>query len=191
MPPSSGFAPLDCDPTAEELVAAVTAWPGYFSAVCFAGVGEPLLRRPVVTEASRLIKAAMPSIGSMRLNTNGLFAEPEEVVQDLMDSGITACSVALNFADAKAYNQIMLQPPQYDARYHTDCIGDVSDIGEDGFHLAVNFIRASAMAGIDTTVTCVEHESTNLSAVEELAKELGASSFKQRSYNPLLTTSTL
>jgi hypothetical protein len=145
----------------------------------------------VVTEASRLIKTAIPTITSIRLNTNGLFAEADATVEELKASGITDCSVALNYPNATAYNEVMLHPPSYDTPYHVDCVGDVSGIGEDGFLLATNFIRALAASGINTVVTCVEHSEDQTKAVEQLAMDLGASSFKRRSYVPSVAAPSL
>jgi len=118
MPAASGFSPLppNVEPTTEDVAAAVrtalsderlSAAP--VREVCFAGAGEPLLKRRVLEEAAKLMWQEHGDALKLRLNTNGLVAdsEVEDVASSLRAAGFTGASVALASADPAQYAELM------------------------------------------------------------------------------------
>ena len=113
MPAASGFAPLPdgVEPSAEQVAEAVAA-AADVDAVCFAGVGEPLMKLNVLEAAAKLVRAERPAL-ALRCNTNGLVQETvaQETAERLATAGLGGVSVALASADAAEYAALMEPEP--------------------------------------------------------------------------------
>ena len=206
MPETSGFAPLEAEPSVDTVVAAVldayanderkkalgqdvgrtrradggATDPG----VAFAGLGDPLLRWLEVAEITRRVREhhEVP----ISLYTNGLLppdAPPAaEVATTLHEAGVTAATVALNAADPDSYARRMLLPPPYKPAYHEDELSAIGDISGASFGSACEFIAAMSEAGVETTVTAVASPEASPAAVRDLGTALGAVAFKERTF---------
>lgn len=197
MPASSGFAPLAREPSADEVVAAVTE--AYASdprkagrdggdsdpGVVFAGLGDPLLRLPTLCAAAATIRDRMPGV-RMRVSTNGLAApsRADQVASELRGAGIGAATVALNAADADSYRSRMLAPPDFAPPYFADAADAVGEPEPGaGFDDVCALIAAMTREGVDVTATCVGREGVDVEAVRLIALGLGASHFTERSFH--------
>lgn len=196
---NTGFQPLAADqkePTAEELSALVD---DFFSAIAvaqateaaavtssssggvsnsstntvvFQGNGDPLEAASVVVDTVNLVAARRDDV-CFRLNTLGLC---DDATVDLLLSssglsgrGCTRISHVSIFLPAS-------QPQKY-AELLQPCEGR-------GFDNACSFIRRCAAHGadVDVEVTAVDRPDVDVAAIEELARGLGATSFRTRSW---------
>ena len=206
MPETSGFAPLEAEPSVDTVVAAVldayanderkkalgqdvgrtrradggATDPG----VAFAGLGDPLLRWPDVAEITRRVREhhEVP----ISLYTNGLLPpdapSAAEVASTLHEAGVTAATIALNAADPDSYAQRMLSPPPYAPAYHEDAASAIGDVSGASFGGACEFLAALSEAGVETTVTAVASPDASPAAVRDLGTALGAVAFKERTF---------
>ena len=185
IPASSGFIPLPSghEPSAEEVAQAVTAALGdagladAAKEVCFAGAGEPLLRRRCLEEAAALLGQEHGTQGlKLRLNTNGLVpaSEAADVAASLRAAGIRAASVALASSDADQYQTLMRPDPiRLTPAFSLPL----------GLDEVTGFVTACVAEGLQVECNAVEAPGVDLAAASALAASLGAS-FRSRSYNP-------
>ena len=179
MPAASGFSPLPSndEPTAEQVADAVSAALSGVEAkeVCFAGVGEPLLRRRCLEDAAKLIRKASPDL-ALRLNTNGLVADSEakELASSLRAIGFSGTTVALATADAAQYTELMKPEPIR--------LSPVMSIPM-GHSEVTGFIAACVAEGLNVECSAVARPEVDLDATAALAKSLGAT-FRERSWHP-------
>ena len=146
-----------------------------YAQVCFAGVGDPLLRLSNLEQAAKLIKQDQPAI-PLRVNTNGLVTsgDCDNVARRLISCGIEAVSIAMATANSKQYNLLMCpERLRISPVYSLDLTHD--DV--------VSFVRACVSTGLNVECTAVENPKVDLNAVRELAHELGAG-FRSRSWHP-------
>mmetsp|Transcript_30092 Transcript_30092/g.50321 ORF Transcript_30092/g.50321 Transcript_30092/m.50321 type:complete len:219 (-) Transcript_30092:110-766(-) len=179
MPESSKFAPLmdDYEPRAADLFKVVddAFEDGTVSvdsmesdAISIAGLGEPLLRLPVITDAARMIKEKRHG-AQLRVKTNGLVLSKDAafVADSLKTSGVSCISISLTSDNPKQYNEIM--KPLGPATFRDTCA----------------FVIACVEAGLDVSCTAVEAPGVNISRVRSLAHSLGAPAFVSSKYYPL------
>jgi GTP 3',8-cyclase len=125
--------------------------------VVFCGLGEPTLRLPEVLEVTDWLRLRrIPA----RLNTNGLgqLANPDvQVVPALVDAGLSGVSVSLNAADPETYDRLC------------------RPIYAKAFRAVLAFTRDCVAAGLDTTMTVVDHPDVDAEECAALAEGLGAS----------------
>jgi len=135
--------------------------------VVFAGLGEPLLRLPELLVAVKAL-AGLPEVRSVRLNTNGLVPRDTaaSVAAALRSAGLSRVCVQLQSAD-DAQHAALVEP------LAGLSLADVRD-----------FTRALVSAGIATECSAVGRPGVDTLAVDRLAAELGAESFKVRPYFP-------
>lgn len=170
MPAASGFAPLPpgFEPEAADAIEAVADAfrDGEPEGVVFAGLGEPLLRLPVLLESAHAIGARWPTL-PLRLSTNGLVDEAAaaDVASQLRGAGISRATVALASADPLQHAQLLAPA---DAAAHADVCA---------------FVRRLVASGVAVECTAVECPGVDLAAAERLAAALGAS-FRPRSWHP-------
>lgn len=209
MPTASGFAPLDREPTVDEVVAAVAAAyddprkkavgvdvgrtrradggatdPG----VTFAGLGDPLLRWECLEAAAARITENHPG-APVRVSTNGLLPAgappPEAVARRLAAAGVTRATVALNCASPPSYEALMLAAPAYAPAYHASPDAAVGDVAGASFGDACAFLGALADAGVEVEASRVEAPGADAAAaVRSLALALGAIDVRGRPYFP-------
>lgn len=173
MPESSGFAPLAAEPTAKECASIINEHYNSHvnilgmgendAGVAFAGLGEPLLRLPVLLETVTAVKESRHGI-PFRVVTNGLF--PTDVAAQLKDGGIDQVSVALMCNTPHQYEKIM-RPPL--GLGHQD---------------VCNFVVALSEAGVDVECTMVKIPGVNVGETKKLAEALGALRFRAREFFP-------
>ena len=174
---ASGFQPLadGCEPSAQAVAEAVRTAEAElkFDEVCFAGVGEPLLRLRELESAARLIANARGQ-GRLRINTNGLVvgSEAADVARRLKSAGIGSASVALATADKDQYEELMKPHP---LRYSPSFSLSI------GHEEVVGFCTALVEAGLAVECTAVAAPGVDVEAVEKLALQLGAT-FRSRKY---------
>lgn len=178
VPPASGFAPLQNDPGAPEVIEEVLKALDSASApseLCFAGVGEPLLRLRTLQEVAAGIKAQKPDL-RMRINTNGLMPSSEAagVAAQLKKCGVSAACVALASSDAAQYETLM-QPEKL--RY-----SPVMELPL-GLKEVTAFTKACVETGLEVECTAVEAPGVDIEAARLLAESLGAS-FRARTWHP-------
>ena len=208
MPPESGFTPLSVEPSSAQIAEAVldayktderkkslgadvgrtqradggATDPG----VCFAGLGDPLLRWRDLCDATEQIRYVHPNI-PIRINTNGLLPRDDEspvaVAEALLKAGVCDATVALNAAEADAYAQLMLTAPDYAPAYHASPEEAVGDVEGGSLSAACEFVVALHEVGIQVVVSCVNRPGTNVVAVRQLASALGAVDCKERSWH--------
>ena len=137
--------------------------------VVFCGYGEPFLRREMMKEFCKYLRANYPNI-KIRVNTNGhanaiYKTNVAEEFKDLID----AASVSLNASNASDYNAIC--NPKIDNAYEE----------------VKKFIKACADAGIEVSASVVSGfdkiHNVNIEQCELIAKSLGAK-FRNREYIP-------
>jgi cyclic pyranopterin phosphate synthase len=149
---------LDHEPSVEQITQALELefLEGPADEVVFCGLGEPTLRLPevlAVTEWLRLRR--IPA----RLNTNGLgqLANPDvQVVPALVAAGFGGVSVSLNAADPETYDRLC------------------RPIYAKAFRAVLAFTRDCVAAGLETTVTVVDHPEIDVEACAALAESMGA-----------------
>lgn len=178
------FSPLAAEPTAEQVVAAVSAaladGADCSGGLCFAGAGEPLLRLAVIEQAApKLLELAdnlLPD-GRMiiRVNTNGLQpgSSAAEVAARLRTAGVSSASIALMTADAEQYRELMrpeklrLSPAFSLELGHAEVLG---------------FVSACLKEGLAVECTAVASPGVDIEAARALAESLGAG-FRARSWH--------
>ena len=183
MPASSGFVPLPTnqEPSAEEVADAVRValaderLGGAAREVCFAGAGEPLLRRRCLEEAALLIRQEHEAV-ALRLNTNGLVPESEahELAASLRAVGFGAASVALATADAAQYATLMSPESMRLSPAFSLPLGHQEVVG---------FVAACVAEGLDVECNAVAAPGVDVEAAAALAASLGAS-FRARDWHP-------
>ena len=149
---------LDHEPSVEEITQALELafLDEPADEVVFCGLGEPTLRLPevlAVTEWLRLRR--IPA----RLNTNGLgrLANPDiQVVPALVQAGLGGVSVSLNAADPETYDRLC------------------RPIYAKAFREVLAFTRECVAAGLETTMTVVDHPDIDVEACAALAEQIGA-----------------
>jgi TatD family-associated radical SAM protein len=172
MPASSGFTPLSTEPGHEEVIEEVmrkrsegTA----FEELCFAGVGEPLLRLSCLEQcATELRPLGLP----IRVNTNGLLAGSSiaDTVYRLKGAGLSGVSVALATADPKQYDELM-EPESL--RYSPVFSLQI------GHAEVCEFVTACVGAELSVECTAVAAPGVDVEATKALATSLGAT-FRSR-----------
>ena len=183
MPASCGFEPLppSLEPTPEQVADAVRLAMGderlaggAANEVCFAGMGEPLLKRRQLEEAARLIGGEHDT--SLRLVTNGLVPSSEvaDVASGLHAAGFRSARVALATAD----------PEQYDSLMRPDGIRLTPAFSLPLGHEEVcGFVSACISAGMTVECNAVAAPGVDVDSVSALAASLGAT-FRSRSWHP-------
>ena len=185
MPPETGFrlapgwhgrepqasfktgAALGAEPSSEELAAVVLSLCDAEEAsgssqaphVCFAGLGEPLLRLETLCDTVRRVHARRPGV-SFRCTTNGLFESSTAVA--LADAGVESVTVALASADGGQYDELM-KPTRVPGEVRPRGLRDV-----------VAFISRLSMSGVNVEVGIVAHPDVDVSAARRLAYTVGA-----------------
>ena len=137
--------------------------------VCFAGLGEPLLRLETLCDTIRHVHARRPGV-SFRVSTNGLFDSQCAVA--LADAGIERATVALASADAA----------QFDALMQAACLP--GELRPRGLGDVVAFISRLSMRGVFVEVGVVAHPKVDVSAASRLAHTSGAKGVRVRTYFP-------
>jgi TatD family-associated radical SAM protein len=149
---------LDREPSVEQITQALELefLEGPADEVVFCGLGEPTLRLPEVLEVTDWLRLRrIPA----RLNTNGLgqLANPDvEVVPALVQAGLSGVSVSLNAADPETYDRLC------------------RPIYAKAFRAVLAFTRGCVAAGLDTTMTVVDHPDVDIEACAAIAAGLGA-----------------
>ena len=178
---SGDFAPLaegvepDASTVARAVQEAFDSAPEPFSDVVFAGAGEPLLRLRVLEAAASLIRERHAV--RLRINTNGLVpaSGAPDTATRLKEAGISSASVALMTADREQYHALM-QPEMLRLT--------------PGFSLQLGhkevrgFVTACVTTGLNVECTAVGSPDVDMDATRALAQELGAGSFRGRSWHP-------
>ena len=176
MPASSGFAPLEAEPSAADVLDAVSAsLTPEVAEVCFAGAGEPLLRRRVLEDSARQISSSHGHL-RLRLNTNGLVPKSEaaSTAAALRAAGFEAASIALATADNAQYAELMRPEPIRLSPAFSLALGHAE---------VVAFASACIDAGLAIECAAVAAPGVDVEAVEALARSLGAT-FRCRSWHP-------
>jgi len=134
--------------------------------ITFAGVGEPLLRMGVLTEAAMLIKEKRHG-AQLRVKTNGLILSKDcdQVAKVLKSAGIESVSICLGSDNPTQYADL-LRPQGV------------------GFGDMCSFVIACVESGLDVTCSAVEKPGVNIGAVRALSQSLGAPSFSTAPYFP-------
>ena len=145
------------------------------SELCFAGVGEPLIRLRALEEAAGLIRQQQPDM-LMRINTNGLVPQSEAaaIAKRLHNCGIRAASVAIATADAEQYAELM-KPESIRLSPAFSLSMGLSEV--------TGFAEACISEGMSVECTAVDRPEVDVEAARTLAESLGAS-FRARSWHP-------
>jgi pyruvate-formate lyase-activating enzyme len=189
MPPDSGFRPGEAnnsgaEPTAEELAAVVLRMADAQetsgenneggASVCFAGLGEPLLRQATILETVHRVQSSLAGGGrpgvSFRVNTNGLF--DSSVASALADAGIQKATVALASADEDQFN-LLMRPIRMPDEQQPRGLRDV-----------LAFISRLRKCNIAVEVGIVAHPIVDVDAARRLAQSVGANDVRVRTYFP-------
>ncbi len=145
---------LQREPTAAETLQAIGD-PGRFGEIVFCGLGEPVLRLPVLLAVAREIKQRG---GRVRVNTNG---QADAVFQrDILPDcrgAVDEWSVSLNTAHPEQYQQ-WVRPAT----------------GPETFPRVLDFIGRAVQAGFRVSVTAVESPEVDAAALQALCRRLGA-----------------
>ena len=157
----SGNLWLEREPSAEEVIARVSAFDDY-NEIVFCGYGEPTYKVDEIVEIARF---AHSQNKKTRLNTNGHgnFIHGVDIVP-LLAGVIDIVSVSLNASSAKAYDDIC----------H-------SVFGEEGFSAMLDFTHKCVTAGIETVMSVVATNGVDIDACREIALKTGAK-LKVREY---------
>lgn len=149
---------LEHEPSVEQITQALELefLEGPADEVVFCGLGEPTLRLPEVLEVTDWLRLRrIPA----RLNTNGLgqLANPDvEVIPALVQAGLCGVSVSLNAADPETYDRLC------------------RPIYAKAFRAVLAFTRDCVAAGLDTTMTVVDHPDVDADECAAIAEGLGA-----------------
>lgn len=180
LPPTFSRLPSGFEPSAEQVaseVARVLADGAQPTEVVFAGAGEPLLKLRALEGAAGLIReqSAIP----MRLNTNGLVPKSEVVdtVRQLKDAGLSGVTVALATADPQQYIELMKPEPIRLSPVFSIPLGHAE---------VCSFVSVCAAAGLKVECTAVAAPGVQIEATEALAHNLGANSFRSRTFHPAM-----
>lgn len=182
------LTPPDWEPSEDEVVLAVSRalqaqalgsgakepplGAGPLPPLCFAGLGEPLLRAPVLLAATARLRSQMPSL-SVRVTTNGLTSKPG-LASELAAAGVSAVSVALAAADPASYHALMAP----------NALCDPPQLMEPAaaFEAVCAFVTLAAEAGMLVECTAVAAPGADLEHTQALARKLGATSWRVREY---------
>mmetsp|Transcript_50272 Transcript_50272/g.108950 ORF Transcript_50272/g.108950 Transcript_50272/m.108950 type:complete len:222 (-) Transcript_50272:356-1021(-) len=188
MPHASGFASLASEPSSAEAIAAIQGAlaAASYTSVCFAGLGEPLLRLPELEDTARWLRLHNPDL-PIRVATNGLVssAMAASVAKRLREVGVCSVSVALASSDASQWQRLAC--PEYFAdREWQGLTGKVAgasvssapELGD-----VCCFVKELVAAGCDVECTTVAAPNVSLEAAFALSHELGAS-FRTREWFP-------
>ncbi len=135
--------------------------------VVFCGYGEPFLRREMMKEFCKYLRANYPDV-KIRVNTNGhANAIFKTNIAEEFKGLIDAVSVSLNSSDSDEYDKI--------------CLPKIKNAHDE----VKKFIKACVDSGIDTTATVVtgfdKIHHIDIQKCEEIAKSLGAK-FRNREF---------
>jgi pyruvate-formate lyase-activating enzyme len=142
------------------------------ASVCFAGLGEPLLRQSTLLETVHRVQSSLagrPGV-SFRVNTNGLF--DSSVASALADAGIQKATVALASADEDQYN-LLMRPIRMPGEQQPRGLRDV-----------LAFISRLRKCNIAVEVGIVAHPIVDVDAARRLAQSVGANDVRVRTYFP-------
>jgi hypothetical protein len=157
--------------------------------IVFAGEGEPTLRLEALETLASQIYCFMKTYNTnemnmmkkpMRIVTNGLVLcthpekERKNVLHRLLSSGVQTLSIALMTSSPHQYETLM-QPIGFSC-----CSDDDSQIHSKLCELVQDAVRI----GFNVELTGVDHEYVDKQLANNLAQELGASSFRFRPYFP-------
>jgi hypothetical protein len=157
--------------------------------IVFAGEGEPTLRLEALESLASQICYFMKEcktkemdntrcIKPMRIVTNGLVLckhpEREQVLCRLFSSGIQTLSIALMTSSPQQYDTLM-QPVGFNSFSHDDT---------HVHSLLCGLVQDAVRIGFDVELTGVDHDEIDKGLANDLAVELGASSFRFRPYFP-------
>eukprot|EP00310_Coccolithus_braarudii_P016269 CAMPEP_0183334546 /NCGR_PEP_ID=MMETSP0164_2-20130417/3123_1 /TAXON_ID=221442 /ORGANISM="Coccolithus pelagicus ssp braarudi, Strain PLY182g" /LENGTH=205 /DNA_ID=CAMNT_0025503713 /DNA_START=122 /DNA_END=739 /DNA_ORIENTATION=+ len=204
MPTASGYTPLERELSEHELLQAVeTAVACDHTGVCFAGLGEPLLRLGALEACARQLRISRPQM-QLRVTTNGLVSRQSanEVARRLVAAGVSRASVALASADPKQWTSLVAPLHFVDETEPRPAQGGITrgDVQQGGVKQADQqqggiastslpalddvcaFVSALVGFGCDVELTIVAAPGVNLDAAAALASQLGAS-FRQRDYH--------
>lgn len=152
---------LEREPELDELLHALDARlaQGGVREVVFCGYGESTYRLDVVSAVGLNLRLHRKSL-KVRLDTIGLgsLIWGRDITRQL-GMCLDAVSVSLNTADPAQWVELHRPAPAY---------------REEGFAAACRFVTGCVAAGLETRVTAVELPEVDLSAVEALARSLGA-----------------
>jgi TatD DNase family protein len=165
-PVASGYdLTLHREPPASEYLKQIGD-PAQYAQIVFCGFGEPTLRLAELVEIGRAVKAGG---GRLRLNTNGHgnLIHGRDVVPELA-SFLEEISISIDAADAASYHKLV-RP----------------DFGEQSFEAVLDFIRSCVGRIPKVTITAVALPGLDLTACEELARDLNVE-FRAREYQAMV-----
>lgn len=153
---------LPREPSRQEILDGLDKWLGSEAAyreLVFCGYGEPTQRLDVLLAAAARARRLRPKM-PVRLNTVGLgrLLCGRDIVADLRGV-VDRVSVSVNTADPAQWLALHRPRPEYRAS---------------GFAAACVFTADCAASGLRTRLTAVNRADVDLSAVEALARTLGA-----------------
>lgn len=155
--------------------------------IVFAGEGEPTLRLEALETLASQIYCFMKTYNTnemnmmkpMRIVTNGLVLcthpkqERKHVLHRLLSSGVQTLSIALMTSSPHQYESLM-QP-----------IGLNQSDDDSHIHSKLcQLVQEAVRIGFDVELTGVDHDYVDKRLANNLAQELGASSFRFRPYFP-------
>jgi TatD DNase family protein len=156
---------LEKDPSVEEMMSALEeeGWEKR-SEVVFCGYGEPTIRLDEILEVARRLKSR--GCRNIRLNTNGLgnLYHKRDISSDLAGL-IDVASVSLNAQDSETFMELCR--PTF---------------GEKSYSSLIDFSRKCLAAGIEVSLTVVDHPKVDIQACRKIAEGMGAD-FRVRSLN--------
>lgn len=157
----------DDDYTLEDVIGQFEKFMPYVKTVVFCGYGEPFLRREMMKEFCKYLRANYPQI-RIRVNTNGhANAIYKTNVLEEFKGLIDSVSVSLNASSEKDYDEI--------------CKPKIKNAYEE----VKNFIKACSDAGIEVTASVVtgfdKIHYVNVEECEKIASSLGAK-FRNREF---------
>jgi len=152
---------LDQEPTAEEVKQAIGD-PTRYNEIVFCGYGEPLLRLDLIKEVAGWLKQQGVKV---RINSDGQanLVHKRNILPELAGL-IDSISISLNAADANKYQQLCQ-----------------SDFGIGGYQAVKDFLQQAPEFIPDVTATAVTYPGVDITACEQVAKELGVE-FRAREY---------
>lgn len=142
--------------------------------LCFAGLGEPLLRQSVLLGVTARLRVRLPEL-SVRVSTNGLVNEPK-LASALAAVGVSSVSVALAAADSASYRALMAPNELCDPALLTEPAA--------AFGAVCDFVIRAVEAGLQVECTAVAAPGVDVDSVHALARKLGATRWRVRPYFP-------